>query len=69
MANNKPKKLYRSRSDRMIAGICGGLAQYWNFDATWIRLGFVAISLLPGPSIIFYLIAWIVIPLEPEKSS
>lgn len=64
---NKIKKLYRSRNNRMIAGICGGLADYWNTDATLIRIGMVFVSLLPGPSVIFYIVAWIIIPLEPEK--
>ncbi len=64
----QPKKLYRSRTDKMFAGVCGGLAQYWNVDSTWVRLAFVAVSLLPGPSIIFYGIAWVVIPLEPEAA-
>lgn len=63
------KKLYRSRKNRMIAGICGGLAEYFNLDPTLVRLGFVAISLLPGPSIIFYILAWFVIPEEPLSSS
>lgn len=62
-----PKRIYRSRKNRMIAGVCGGLAEYWHADPTWVRLAFVAISLLPGPSVIFYLIAWVVIPLEPKK--
>lgn len=49
----------------MIAGICGGLADYFNLDPTMVRLGFVVVSLLPGPSIIFYLLGWIIIPKEP----
>lgn len=63
----KTKKLYRSRSNRMIAGICGGMGDFFNIDPTLVRIGFVIVSLLPGPSIIFYLIGWIIIPLEPEK--
>ena len=61
----EPKKLYRSRKNRMIAGICGGLADYWGMDPTIVRLLFVLISLLPGPSIIFYVLAWFIIPEEP----
>lgn len=64
----KQKKLLRSRKNRMIAGICGGMADYFGIDATLVRIGFVIISLLPGPSIIFYLLAWIIIPLEPENA-
>lgn len=61
------KKLYRSRTDRKIAGICGGLAAFFNIDATIVRIALIIISLLPGPSVIFYLLAWIIIPLEPQK--
>lgn len=67
--NMKEKKLYRSRKDHMIAGICGGLGQYFGIDSTIVRILFVIISLLPGPSVIFYLIAWIVIPLEPQTNT
>ncbi len=60
-----PKKLYRSRKDRMIGGVCGGLAQYFTIDPTVIRL-IAVISLLFG-SLGFwaYLIMWIVVPEEP----
>jgi phage shock protein PspC (stress-responsive transcriptional regulator) len=61
------KKLYRSRTNRMIAGICGGIGEYFSVDATLVRIGFVIVSLLPGPSIIFYLLAWMIIPLEPVR--
>lgn len=61
----KQKKLYRSRTNKMIAGICGGLGDYFNVDPTIVRIAFVVISLLPGPSIIFYLLGWIIIPVEP----
>ena len=61
------KRLYRSRKNRMIAGICGGLAEYLNFDPTLVRIALLVISALPGPSVIFYLIAWVVIPLEPAR--
>ncbi len=60
-----PRKLYRSRSDRMIGGVCGGLAAYLGVDETVVRLIAVATILLPGPSIIAYLLAWIIVPEEP----
>jgi phage shock protein PspC (stress-responsive transcriptional regulator) len=62
------KKLYRSRKDYMLAGICGGLGEYFDIDPTIIRL-LVAFSIFLGGGILVYLIAWIVIPLEPETSS
>jgi len=63
------KKLYRSSKQRMVAGICGGLAEYFDMDVNIMRLLFVAISLLSVlfPMVIFYIIAWIIVP-EKEKS-
>ena len=65
------KKLYRSSKQRMIAGICGGLAEYFDMDVNIMRLLFVAISLLSVlfPMVIFYIIAWIIVPAEetPKK--
>ena len=60
-------RLFRSRSDRMIAGICGGLGNYLQIDATVIRLMFVFFWLSTGiiPLTLAYLIAIIIIPLEP----
>jgi phage shock protein PspC (stress-responsive transcriptional regulator) len=56
------KKLYRSLSDRQIAGVCGGLAQYFNIDPTLVRLLFVLGLLFVGGTFWAYLIMWIVIP-------
>lgn len=61
-----PKRLYRSRKDRMIAGVCGGLAAYFNMDPTWMRLITVLFVLLGGSAILVYLIMWLVVPLEPS---
>ena len=59
------KKLYRSRTDSMIAGVCGGLGQYFDIDATLIRLVFVVAAILGGHGVLAYLICLILIPLEP----
>jgi phage shock protein C len=56
------KKLYRSRDDRMIFGVCGGLAQYMNLDATLVRVFFVLLALLHGIGLIIYLILALVVP-------
>ncbi len=63
------KKLYRSSKQRMIAGICGGLAEYFDVDVNIMRLLFVAISLLSVlfPMVIFYIIAWIIVPDEKKS--
>lgn len=59
------RKLYRSRTDRMIGGVCGGIADYFGIDPTLVRLGFVAAALLGGPGLLIYLILWIVTPENP----
>lgn len=61
--NNQPRKLYRSRTERQIGGVCGGLGDYFNVDPTIMRLVFIAGFFLTG-SLTFwiYLVMWIVIP-------
>ncbi len=56
------KRLYRSRNQRMICGVCGGIAEYFNIDPTIIRLAWVLFSLAGGSGILVYLIAAIIIP-------
>jgi phage shock protein C len=60
-----PKKLYRSRTECMIAGVCGGLAEYFNVDATLVRLAAVALTLAWGTGIFAYLIFWFAVPQRP----
>ncbi len=57
-------KLHRSRRDRMIAGVCGGLAERLDVDPTIVRLIFVLLALLGGHGILIYLILWLIMPLE-----
>lgn len=60
------KKLYRSRNNRMIAGVCSGLAEFFGIDATVVRLVFVAGALLGfGSFILIYLVMFVVVPEEP----
>jgi len=62
------KKLYRSRIDRMIGGVCGGLGKYLGLDGTILRLIAVVLMVLTGviPGVIAYLILMLIVPLEPE---
>ena len=61
------KKLYRSRNDQMIEGVCGGIGAYFNIDPTLVRLGFVLAVLGGfGAGILLYAIMAVVVPLEPE---
>jgi phage shock protein C len=65
------KKLYRSRADRMIAGICGGIGEVYGIDPTLIRLGLVFLGLATAvvPIVVAYIIGIIIIPLGPEAES
>jgi phage shock protein C len=63
------RKLYRSRTDRKLAGVCGGLAQYFNADVTLIRVLFVVLALLGGPGLVIYLVLWILVPEEPQGTA
>lgn len=57
-------KLYRSQTDRMLGGVCGGLAKYFDIDLTVMRLFFVVLTLLGGFGPLLYFILWIVVPPE-----
>jgi len=59
---NQTKKLYRSKKDRIIGGVCGGLGEYFDIDPTLIRLFWVIGILIWGVGIFAYFIAWIIIP-------
>jgi len=60
------KRLYRSRENRMICGVCGGIADYFNVDPTLIRLGLVLLA-CTGSGILAYFIAAIIIPDQPRS--
>lgn len=64
------KKLSRSEKNKMIGGVCAGFGDYFDIDTTLVRLIFVALALVTAifPMLIFYVVAWIVVPLE-EKAS
>jgi phage shock protein C len=63
-----PKRLMRSRSDKKIAGVCAGLAQYFDLDVTLVRILSLFITFATGvcPGVVSYLLAWIMVPSEPE---
>ncbi|MCB0278600.1 MAG: PspC domain-containing protein [Calditrichaeota bacterium] len=62
-------KLYRSRTDSVISGLCGGVGETYQIDPTIVRLAVVAIGIFTGifPVMIIYLVAWAVVPLAPPK--
>jgi len=60
------RRLVRPRTGRKIAGVCLGVAEYFDLDVTLVRLVWVLALLLPPPALIAYLVAWIVMPEEPK---
>ncbi len=63
------KRLYRSRTDRMIWGVCGGLSKYFDVDPTIIRVIFIVLTVISGFGIIAYIILALVVPLENSKAT
>jgi phage shock protein C len=63
------KKLFRSRTERMIGGVCGGLAEYFEIDATLVRLIAIALTLAGGSGVLAYIIFWFVVPQKPLAQS
>ena len=61
------KKLYRSTTDKMLGGVAGGLADYFDIDSTLIRVLFIVIVFLGGGGIVAYIILWIVVPQKPYE--
>lgn len=63
----EPKRLYRSRENRMVCGVCGGLAEYFNIDPTLVRLGLVLLMAIScGTGLLAYFIAAVIIPDQPQ---
>ena len=61
------KKLYRSDENKMLAGVCGGIAEYFGGDPTLIRLAWVVFSLLGGSGLLAYILAAIIIPRDDSN--
>jgi phage shock protein C len=62
------KKLYRSNEERWLAGVCGGLGEYFNVDATLVRAIFVVLALVGLGGVILYVLLWVLIPQEPTAA-
>jgi phage shock protein C len=63
------RKLYRSRTDRKLAGVCGGLAEYFGrTDTTVVRVAFVVLALLGGAGIPIYLAMWLIVPVQKQDA-
>ncbi len=63
------RELYRSKEHRIIAGVCGGIAEYFETDPALVRLIFIFATILGGGSIFVYLLLWVIIPERGDKRS
>ena len=61
------KQLYKSSTNKKIAGVCGGIGEYFGIDPTIVRLGFVALTFLAGGGLAAYIIAAIIMPDQPAN--
>ena len=61
-----PRRLYRSATNKKIGGVCGGLAEYMELDASVVRVIVFLLMVLTGVGLFAYLVAWMIIPLDPE---
>ncbi len=64
----KGKRLYRSRKERMLAGVCGGIAEYFEVDPPIVRLAWVLFTFAGGAGLVAYIIAWIIVPEAPQDA-
>lgn len=62
------KRLYRSQHQKMLAGVCGGIAEYFDIDPTLVRIGYVVLSFIMAllPSILLYIILMLIMPTYPK---
>jgi phage shock protein PspC (stress-responsive transcriptional regulator) len=68
--NGNNRRLYRSRTDVMIGGVCAGVAEYFGVDVTLVRLLWALAALFPpAPGVLAYIIAWIIVPVRPAFSA
>ena len=61
------KRLYKSNVNKMISGVCGGLAEYFEIDPTLVRLGWVLFCVMGGSGLLAYLVAALVMPRNPDE--
>jgi phage shock protein PspC (stress-responsive transcriptional regulator) len=63
------RRLYRSNTDKVVAGICGGLGEYFAVDPLWFRIGFVLLALGGGSGLLIYLLLWLIVQPQPAGYS
>src|SRR5438270_11263510 len=66
MARTEQRRLYRSTDDRILAGVCGGLAQHLDIDVRAVRVGFAVLAFVGGTGLILYAAFWAIVPQRPD---
>jgi phage shock protein C len=66
--SDRPRKIYRSRKDRIIFGVCGGIAEYYNIESLWVRVVFIFLGITGAIGFVLYVALAILMPLNPVKS-
>ena len=61
------KRLYKSNKNKVLCGVCGGIAEYFNVDPTLVRLGWIVFCALGGSGLLAYIIAAVIIPNDPDS--
>jgi phage shock protein C len=61
----EPKRLFRSRKDRILGGVCGGMGNYFNLDPVLVRVIWAVLFFAAGVGFLAYIVAWIIVPEEP----
>lgn len=59
--------LYRSQRDKLIAGVCGGIAEHFKLEPIWVRLVFILLAFIDGVGIVIYILAWILLKKNPKQ--
>jgi Putative stress-responsive transcriptional regulator len=60
------KRLYRSRQNKQLGGVCGGLAEYFDLDPSLVRIAAVLLFFMAGTGFLAYLVAWFIVPLDTD---
>ncbi|HVR31087.1 MAG TPA: PspC domain-containing protein [Acidimicrobiia bacterium] len=63
------RRLYRSNNEKVLAGVCGGLGEYFSVDPVWFRIGFVVLALGGGSGVLIYLVLWLIVQPRPDGYS
>ena len=63
------RRLYRSNREKVLAGVCGGLGEYFSVDPVWFRIGFVVLAIGGGSGVLIYLVMWLIVQPRPDGYS